>query len=255
MLRKDAENSTNDADRLSIHAMQDVGAAEKERLLARFGHTFKKGDIIFREGETATEAYLLQEGSVRLVKRVRAVERSLMVLKPNDLFGETALVQGSLRTSTAVALTDGASLVLDPGTFRRMLEASPQVGLRLVQQLVRRLSDAEDQIEIMMHRDSQAKIVSVLLKLARAVRNPASRSCVIDITPMELSSRAGIDVDAVKRGVQQLREGRYVRVVDERLEIPDIEALTSLYSLLAIKEEIRGTQSAPIHVDKGRSKG
>ncbi len=224
--------------------MQDFGAAERERLLARFGRTFKKGDVLFREGEEATEAYLLQEGAVRLVKRVRSVERSLMVLKPNDLFGETALVDGSVRTSTAVALSDGVSLALDPSTFRRMLEASPAIALRLVQQLVRRLSDAEDQIEIMMLRDSQAKIVSTLLKLARAERDPTSRSCAIGVTPMDLSSRAGLDVDTVKRGVQQLREGRYVRIVDERLEIPDLEALTRLYSLLALKDEIRGPHSS-----------
>ena len=77
----------------------------------------------------------------------------------------------------------------------------------------------------------------------------------IDVTPMELSSRAGIDVDAVKRSVQQLREGRYVVVVDERLEIHDLEALTSLYSLLAIKEEIRGTTGVPQQADGGRAKG
>ena len=233
--------------------MQDVGDAEKERLFARFGRTFKKGDVIFREGDEALEAYLLQEGSVRLVKRVRAIERSLMILKPNDLFGESALVDGSVRTSTAVALSDGSSLVLDPGTFRRMLESIPQVSLRLVQQLVRRLSDAEDQIEIMMHRDAQAKIVSVLLKLARAARDPSSKLCVLDVTPMELSSRAGIDVDTAKRGVQQLREGRYVRVVDEKLEIPDLDALASLYSLLTLKEEIRGSTSDPPPPDHGQT--
>lgn len=229
--------------------MQDFGAAERERLLARFGRTFNKGDVLFREGEEAGEAYLLQEGSVRLVKRVRTVERSLMVLKPNDLFGETALVDGSVRTSTAVALTDGASLALDPATFRRMLEANPPIALRLVQQLVRRLSDAEDQIEIMMLRDSQAKIVSALLKLARGMGDPGARSCVLSVSPMDLSGRVGIDVDTVKRGVQQLREGRYIRIVDERLEIQDIEALTRLYSLLTLKDEIRGSHSSHPPVD------
>jgi len=223
--------------------MQDFGA-ERDRLLARFGRRFNKGEVIFREGEEATEAYLLQEGSVRLVKRVRAIERSLMVLKPNDLFGETALVDGAVRTSTAVALTDGASLALDPGTFRRMLETNVSIALRVVQQLVRRLSDAEDQIEIMMLRDSQAKIVSALLKLARTERDPSSRTCALSVSPMDLSSRVGLDVDTIKRGVQQLREGRYLRIVDERLEIPDIDALARLYSLLTLKDEIRGSHSS-----------
>ncbi|HOT10424.1 MAG TPA: Crp/Fnr family transcriptional regulator [Polyangiaceae bacterium] len=231
--------------------MQDFGAAEKERLLARFGRPFEKGDVIFREGEQATEAYLLQEGSVRLVKRVRAMERSLMVLKPNDLFGETALVEGAVRTSTTIALSDGVSLALDPSTFRRLLETSPAISLRLVQQLVRRLSDAEDQIEIMMLRDSQAKVVSVLLKLARAEQEPGTNTRILEVSPMDLSSRAGLDVDTVKRGVHQLREGRYVKIVDERIEIPDMEALTKLYALLTLKDEIRGSHSSHPPDDRG----
>ncbi|PIE05458.1 MAG: cyclic nucleotide-binding protein [Sorangium cellulosum] len=236
--------------------MQDSESSERDRLLARFGRSFKKGEVLFREGDEATEAYLLQEGSIRLVKRVRAVERSLMVLKPNDLFGETALLDGAARTSTALALSDGASLALDPATFRRMLETNASIALRVVQQLVRRLSDAEDQIEIMMLRDSQAKIVSALLKLARTMREPDSVTCCLGVSPMDLSSRVGLDVDTIKRGVRQLREGKYVRIVDERLEIPDIGALTRLYSLLTLKDEIRGSHhSHPPTETEVESKG
>jgi hypothetical protein len=57
---------------------------------------------------------------------------------------------------------------------------------------------------------------------------------------MELSTRIGLDVDTVKRAVQQLREGQYLKVSDERLEVPDLEAMRRLYGLLGIKDEIRG---------------
>jgi len=231
--------------------MQDSGATDRERLLARFGKRFRKGEVIYREGDTATEAYLLQEGTVRLVKRVRAVERSLMVLKPNELFGETALLEGGMRGSTALAVTDCAALVLDPATFRRMLEGNPPVALRVVQQLVRRLRDAEDQIEIMMLRDGQAKIVSALIKMAQAAGEEGGQGVALSVSPLDLSARVGLDVDAIKRGVQQLREGNYVRVVDERLEIPDLEAMRRLYSLLTMKEEIRGSGSTAPPAKRG----
>lgn len=111
-----------------------------------------------------------------------------------------------------------------------------------MQQLVRRLRDAEDQIEIMMLTDTQSKVVSALLKLAQQARDQGSGSPVtaFTISPMELSTRVGVDVDTVKRAVQQLREGQYVRVTDERLEIPDLDALRRLYALLGVKDELRG---------------
>src|SRR5262245_66402293 len=124
--------------------------SESDRLHARFGRRFDTGDVIFREGEQGTEAYLLEEGRVRLIKKVRGVERSLMVLKPGDLFGESALLTGAPRSSTAIALSGGLALALDQATLQNMLEHNPAVASRMVKQLVRRLRDAEDQIEIMM---------------------------------------------------------------------------------------------------------
>lgn len=213
-----------------------------DRLHARFGQRFEPGDVLFREGEPAASAYLLEEGRVRLLKKVRGAERSLMVLKPGDLFGESALLSGTSRTSTAIALSPGLALALDQGTLQSMIEHNSAVALRMVKQLVMRLRDAEDQIEIMMLSDTQSKIVSALLKLVQSSRDASTQGSTVSFTisPMDLSTRVGLDVDAVKRGVQQLRDGQYIRVTDERLEIVDLDALRRLYALLGFKDEIRG---------------
>lgn len=209
------------------------------RLLEKFGRKFAAGDVIFREGEAGAEAFLLQEGRVRLLKKVRTVERSLMVLKPGDLFGESALIAGATRSSTAVALTDGIALALAEGTFRTLVQNNNAIAGRVLQQLVRRLRELEDQIEFMMIRDTQSKIVSALLKLS------GGRSgTLLPVTPMDLSTRVGLDIDTVKRTVQQLRDGEYIKISDEKLEIPDVEALRKLYNLLGVKDEIQGDKPA-----------
>jgi CRP-like cAMP-binding protein len=218
--------------------MDELGTPDP-RLLERFGRKFSAGDVIFREGDSGNEAFLLQEGRVRLLKKVRTVERSLMVLKPGDLFGESALTPGATRSSTAVALTDGIALALAEGTFRTLLQNNSAIAARVLQQLVRRLRELEDQIEFMMIRDTQSKIVSALIKLS------GGRSgAVLPVTPMDLSSRVGLDIDTVKRTVQQLRDGEYIRIADEKLEVPDVEALRKLYNLLGVKDELHGEKPA-----------
>lgn len=219
----------------------DDTTAPDDRLRARFGFRFEAGDVLFREGDLGTQAYLLEEGRVRLIKRVRGVERSLMVLKPGDFFGESALMSGATRSSTAIAVSSGQALALDATTLTSLLQKNPDIAGRIVQQLVRRLRDAEDQIEIMMLSDTQSKVVSALLKLAQQTRDQVPGNVTaFTISPMELSTRVGADVDTVKRAVQQLREGQYVKVTEERLEIPDLDALRRLYALLGVKDELRG---------------
>jgi CRP-like cAMP-binding protein len=217
----------------------DLGAAERARLVARYGRQFLAGEAIFREGEPAQDAFLLQDGRVRLLKRVRLIERSLMVLKPGDLFGESALLDAAARNSTAVALTDGVALALDQGTFRSLLVNYPSVAVRVMEQLVRRVRDAEDQIEIMLLRDAQYKIVSALLKLAQRA-DAKGMGAELAVSPVELATRVGLDVDTVKRNVARLREQNYVRIVGERIEIPDLDALRRLYVLLGTKDELQG---------------
>ncbi|MGZ3475165.1 MAG: Crp/Fnr family transcriptional regulator [Polyangiales bacterium] len=224
---------------MNLCRKMDELVAPDPRLLEKFGRKFKAGDVLFKEGEAGNEAFLLQEGRVRLLKKVRTVERSLMVLKPGDLFGESALLSGVTRSSTAVALTDGVALALAEATFRTLLTNNAAIAARVLQQLVRRLRDLEDQIEFMMIRDTQSKIVAAILKLA------AGRSgAVLPVTPMDLSTRVGLDVDTVKRTVQQLRDGEFIRISEERLEVPDVEALRKLYNLLGVKDELQGEKSA-----------
>jgi CRP-like cAMP-binding protein len=217
--------------------MADLQREEHDRLVARFGRRFVVGETLYREGDRADQAFLLQEGRVRLLKRVRLAERSLMVVKPGELFGETALTEGGLRGSTAVGLSAGLVLAFDRQTFQALLSRQPEVAIRMIEQLTHRLSEAEDQIELMLLRDSPSRIVGALLRLAI----PTSQaSCVVSITPVELSCRVGLDVETVKRTVAKLRDQEYIRIRGEEVEIPDLEALRRYYALLGAKEEVRG---------------
>jgi CRP/FNR family transcriptional regulator, cyclic AMP receptor protein len=222
-------------------ATDELGPRERARLLGRHGRRFAAGETLLKEGAPAIEAFLLQEGRVRLLKRVAMTDRSLALLKPGDLFGEGALLAGATYGASAVALTDGVVLALDRATFRGLLEKHPPVAARVIDQLVHRLRDAEDQIEIMMLRGTQSKVTGALLKLAGAGGGThGTAAAEVTISPVELSTRVGLDVEAVKRTVQRLRDRQYLRINGERIEIPDLDALRRLYTLLGTKDELSG---------------
>ena len=225
------------------------GNDAQARLLSRYGRRFGAGTVLFRDGEPATEAFLLQDGRVRLLKQAGRMERSLRVVRPGDLFGESALVRGAARSSTAIALDDGVALAFDHATFEQVLATSPEVAGRVLNQLIRRLRDAEDQIEILMLRDGQSKVVVALMKFAQQEQlaghaDGAGGQISLTLSPLELSAQVGLDVDTVKRIVAQLREAGHIRIQDERVEVPNLDSLRDLYSLLGIKDQLRGQAQA-----------
>lgn len=217
----------------------ELGQADRQRLFERFGRSYAAGETIYGEGDPADHCFLLQEGRVRLVKTIRGAERGLTVLKSGDLFGEDALLPRVERGASALALMDVQVLALDRKTFSVLLASNHEVATRFVEQLVKRIRHAEEQLENAMLRDHPSRIVNTLLRLA-SVTDPGPDGHVLHISPLELASRVGLDVDAVKKSVQQLRDGGYLRIREERIVLPDLEALKQLYQLLGMNDEVRG---------------
>lgn len=81
----------------------------KEFIHASFRQDFKKGDVVFAEGEIGTAVYIVLEGTFSLEKYGQV----LKVLNKADLFGEIALIDERPRTGTVTAKSNAMLLVLD----------------------------------------------------------------------------------------------------------------------------------------------
>jgi CRP/FNR family cyclic AMP-dependent transcriptional regulator len=207
------------------------------RLFERFGRSYSGGEMVFVEEDEAQEVFMVVQGRVRLTKKIRLVERDIVVLKTGDIFGENALLPESRHPCSAVALGECQVLALKAGDFEDLMRGQPDVAIKFIGQLVRRLQSAEERIENMMLRDGQSKIVNTLIKLAQNTPKADGR-VLLNVSPIELSSRIGMDVDSVKNGILMLRQNKFLRIVDEKIEIFDLEALRKSYRLMGMKEEL-----------------
>lgn len=79
--------------------------------------TFKKGETIIREGEPGSDFYIVEVGRATATKG-NAVAMSY---KKGDFFGELALISNQPRAATVVADEDCKCLMLDRGSFKRLL--------------------------------------------------------------------------------------------------------------------------------------
>ena len=218
--------------------MEQLGELERSQLIGRFGRSYGAGETIFNDGDRAEGCFLVHEGRVRLIKRVRSTERSLALLRPGDLFGEDALLPNSARRSTAIALSDLRVLVLDRETFGVLIAGHAEVASRLVEQLVRRLQDAEEQLENAMLADSPSRVVNTLLRMASSTL-PSEEGHLLSTSPLELASRVGLDVEVVRKVIHQLHDNGYLRMAEDEIAIPRLEDLRRLYQLMGVKEEVR----------------
>ncbi|HKI86727.1 MAG TPA: cyclic nucleotide-binding domain-containing protein [Thermoanaerobaculia bacterium] len=104
---------------------------------------FKAGDTIFREGELGTEMYVVQSGTVEIVKPFLAQDQQLAVLEKGDFFGEMALLEDLPRSATARALSDVKLLAINGATFDQLLRDNPEIAVRMMRKLSRRLRETD----------------------------------------------------------------------------------------------------------------
>ena len=116
--------------------------------LSKFRQSYRKSEVIFKEGSAGSEMYLIHSGRVLLsVRQNETQEVPLVVLNPGDFFGEMALVDDSPRSATASAVEDGTELiVMDRARFLFMVRQQPEFALSLMHTLCRRLRDMDKRL-------------------------------------------------------------------------------------------------------------
>lgn len=90
---------------------------------------YPSGAPIFREGEPGTCAYVVERGAVEISSLCQGRKVFVARLGEGDLFGEMALIDGEVRTGTAIALEETVLVVIDLDHLREKFEvADPLLG-------------------------------------------------------------------------------------------------------------------------------
>jgi hypothetical protein len=104
---------------------------------------FAQGDWVFEEDTLGTEMYIVLDGQVEILKHVGEEDRQLSVLEKGDFFGEMALLEGLPRAAGARALTPVKVLEINGATFNQMLRDNPEIAVRMMRKLSRRLRETD----------------------------------------------------------------------------------------------------------------
>ncbi len=105
------------------------------------------GEIIFSEGDIGTEMYIVQSGTVELLKSIGGETRVLSTLEKGDFFGEMSVLEDVPRTASARAKTDVELVRINGATFDAMLKSNTEIAVRMMRKLSRRLREVTAMLE------------------------------------------------------------------------------------------------------------
>ena len=114
-----------------------------------------EGTTIFIENMPGEALFLIRKGIVRISKMfAEGDEKTLVVLGPEDIFGEMAIIDGLPRSATARVTEDAELISLKKKDFESLCQEDPELALRLVMNIVKvfskRIREANDEYRDML---------------------------------------------------------------------------------------------------------
>lgn len=148
---------------------------------------FHKGHIIYKEGQSSNEAYIIKQGSVSLY-RVAANKRiNLGVLRPGQIFGEMGVITEEKRSATAEALEYTEVIVLDQNLLHTLLLKSPRPVQIITTYLVERVRMLHARVGERPCSNTFASVCNILLLCHKAAPT-TPRKAGAKAEPVVLSS-------------------------------------------------------------------
>jgi CRP-like cAMP-binding protein len=199
---------------LDAQAVEVVAALSEHRELRR-------NDVLFRQGESASELFVVESGRVAIANRSEDGRESLVALmEPGDLFGEMGLFDG-IRSADARALELSTVVAVPYGAVRQALERQPDALWSVVELLAGRLRAVDEALADTVFLDVPGRTAKRLLELAGE-----GDQFQLPVTQEELAGMVGASRERVNKAISQFVRLGWLEQQDRVYRIRDREQLS-----------------------------
>jgi CRP/FNR family transcriptional regulator, dissimilatory nitrate respiration regulator len=134
--------------------------------LSRIAETrvYKRGELIFSEGDSANGLYMLFTGRVKVFKlSLEGKEQILHIIEPGEPFGEVAVFLGASFPAYAEALEESKAVLFPRTAFVELIKRDPYLAMNMLAVLSQRLKYFTRLIEDLSLKEVPQRFASYLL--------------------------------------------------------------------------------------------
>lgn len=193
----------------------------------RFSKTYEPGQVIISEFEPGDTFYLIQSGTVQLIKCANGTKKNLDILRTGEFFGEMAILDNSPRSATCMAKSKVRCLEFSKENFEVLVTGNPQLALNLLKLFCKRIYDQKRRFRILVIKDPQVRLADVFIMLNEMSSNVSDDGhiCKFNVTIADMAQWAGLSLDITRTEIYRFVEKRKIEVFDNYIIVPDISEM------------------------------
>lgn len=189
---------------------------------------YRKGQIIFREGDQGDALYVIARGAVKVfLKADQREEMVLVTLHAPETFGELALIDSGPRSASTEALEDTTLVMLKRGDLLTLFHDIPQLMDALLKVVGRSLRRLTGQTADLVFLDLEGRVAKLLVQLADQRGEPVDGGVVLDLamTQTDLAGMVGGSRQSINQILHAFQNRGYLELQRQRVILKRPELL------------------------------
>jgi CRP-like cAMP-binding protein len=190
---------------------------------------FKKGEVIFTEGDKVTGIYFVYSGKVKVHKKW-GTEKELIIrfAQKGDIFGHRGLGHESYYPISATALEPVTACFIDLAFFQTTLKVNYDFIHHLLLFFADELQESEKKMRNLAHMQVKGRIAQALLALKDKFGVTKEGFLDIALSRQDLASFAGTTYETVFRIINELAQDEIILLEGKSISINDTGRLIDL---------------------------
>lgn len=190
--------------------------------------TFKRGQVIFNEGDPGEKLYVIAAGKLKLSRSSHdGRENLLAVLGPGEIIGEISFFDPGPRTASAITVSDTEVLALAHGHLRGFLRDNAQASVAMLGALAHRLRRTNDNVADLVFTDVPGRVAKALLDLAERFGVDDGNGLLVqhELTQEELAQLVGASRETVNKALADFASRGWLRLEARSVRLLEVERL------------------------------
>lgn len=190
---------------------------------------FKKGELIFKEGDKVDGIYFVYSGKVKVHKKWGS-EKELIIrfAKAGDIFGHRGLGHESIYPISATAIEPVNACFINLDFFQATLKVNYEFIYQLLLFFADELQESERKMRNLAHMQVKGRIAQALLALQGKFGLTPEGAIDVALSRQDLAFFAGTTYETVFRIINELAQDHILVLDGKNIAIANVERLMEL---------------------------
>lgn len=187
---------------------------------------YSKGEVVFVQGESGDALFAVVSGEIRVsANSSQGQEMHLNVIRPGEILGEIALLDGGERSASAVATKATMLLVMPRDAFLKLLEQEPSLASHFMVLLCQRIRWISEIVEDEAFRSVPMRLARRVAVLARLHGEETSEGTILRLSQHDLARFLNVSRQVVNVNLQQWQRDGLVALSRGVVVVKDFDGL------------------------------